>query len=85
MFSNIVKAKRLELKLSLNQLAAMAECHKGYISGMENGKCRPPMPGMVKRLAKALDLPYQDLLAMSVIEKLPKEMDRKVLADFLMR
>jgi transcriptional regulator with XRE-family HTH domain len=85
MFGNIIKAKRLELKLSLNQVAAEVESHKGYISGMENGKCRPPMPKVVKRLAKALDLPYQDLLAMSVIEKLPKEMDRKILADFLMR
>ena len=85
MFATIVKNKRLEKKMTLQQVADAIESHKGYVSGMENGKCRPPMPRIVKRLAKALDLDYQDLLAMSIIPKLPKDLDKKVLADFLMR
>lgn len=85
MFGAIIKAKRLEKKISLEKLAEIIDSHKGYLSGIENGKCRPPLPKVVRLLAKALDLPYQDLLAMSFLGKLPKDLDKKVLADFLLR
>jgi transcriptional regulator with XRE-family HTH domain len=85
MFGTIIKGKRIEKKMTLQQVADAIDGHKGYISGMERGAVRPPSPRIVKKIASVLDLDYQDLLCMSVIPKLPKDINKKVLADFLLR
>jgi transcriptional regulator with XRE-family HTH domain len=70
-FGTEVHKARKDRGLTLEKLAKRTQTHKGYISGIENDKVSPPSPRMVKRLAKALDLDADRLLALSFIEKRP--------------
>ena len=77
-FGEFVRARRKMLELTLEQVARKAGSHKGYISGIESGKVRPPSARMVKRMAKALRLKVIPLLLMAYAEKAPKEIRRLV-------
>jgi transcriptional regulator with XRE-family HTH domain len=67
-------------KRTLDQVARNTGTHKGYISGIVNGKVNPPAWRMVRRLAKYLGLDYQMMLALSHWEKRPKDLG--ILAAF---
>jgi transcriptional regulator with XRE-family HTH domain len=70
-FGQVVRARRRQLGLTLEQLAKKVGTHKGYVSGTENGKVRPPAAKLTLKLAKALDLNALDLVELGWAEKAP--------------
>jgi transcriptional regulator with XRE-family HTH domain len=71
-FGAILKHARLARGWTLEQGARRARSTKGYLSGLETGRVRPPSADLVLRLAKLYNLDRADLLLRSVIEKAPK-------------
>jgi transcriptional regulator with XRE-family HTH domain len=72
-FGTFLHARRKRCGLTLEVLAKACRSSKGYLSGIENGKVAPPRNGIVRMLAKALDLHEGVLRRVAVLEKLPPE------------
>lgn len=54
---NTLRQRRLELNLSLGQLADATGLHKSFLSRLESGVVRQPSADSLQRVAAALDLP----------------------------
>lgn len=52
-----IKVRRLELKLSQEDLAGRAELNRPYITALEGGQKQPTV-SVLYSLARALDLPF---------------------------
>jgi transcriptional regulator with XRE-family HTH domain len=63
-FGKIVRARRLEKKLSQEQLADLADLHFTYVSSVERGERNISLENMAK-LAKALDCQIKDLVPLA--------------------
>ncbi|MEN1968974.1 helix-turn-helix transcriptional regulator [Lentibacillus sp. N15] len=61
-FSEYITEKRKERKLSIRQLALYSEVSPGYISQIESENRGTPTPDVLKKLAKGLKIPYQELM-----------------------
>ena len=70
-FGEILKAYRLERKLSQEQLSERVDVLRTFISALENGT-RQPSFDMLLRLAKALDITPGKL-----IDPVAEKMERK--------
>lgn len=70
-FGQVVRARRKQLGLQLTEVAKRAGTVKGYLSGVESGKLRPPAPKVTAKLAKVLDLDPLDLVELGWAEKAP--------------
>lgn len=68
----VVRRRRQAAELTLEQVARKVGSHKGYISGIENDKVRPPSPGVTARLCKALGMDVRTMLMRGWAEKAPK-------------
>jgi len=77
-FGEMVKDARLAKRLYLEQLAAATGTHKGYLSGIENGKVRPPSVKILRPLSKVLGIPLRTLLLHAWVEKAPAEIRAEV-------
>ena len=53
---------RKQLNLTLDQLSSLSNLSKTYLSKLENNRQLRPNPESLKKLAKQLDLNYNDLL-----------------------
>ena len=60
-FGKRVREKRLELKLSQEKLANLADIDRTYLPDIENGKRNVSLV-IAERLAKALNVQLKDLL-----------------------
>lgn len=58
-----IKRKRLEKGMSQRQLAAVSGVSNSEISRIEAGGRQNPSPAVLGLIAKALDVPYEELLA----------------------
>ncbi len=47
---------------SLNKISKEANISKSYLSYIINGKRKSPSPNILRKLAKALDVPYLELM-----------------------
>jgi predicted transcriptional regulator len=56
-----IKRKRKELKLSQEDLATKATINRSYVAKIEAGVFEPSI-ATLKRIAKALELDYKELL-----------------------
>ncbi len=65
--------------ITLEKLAKKCGTHKGYISGIENGKVNPPAARVTRRIAAALGLKEDRLLALKVISVLPRRLPMSTL------
>ena len=74
-----IREARISFDMTLEALAKKAGTNKGYISGIENGKVRPPSASMTKKLCKALDLREFDMMALGWAEKAPKDIRPEIL------
>ncbi len=74
----IIRKKRKEQGLTLDQLSTMAGCSKPYLSTIETGKVSPPAPTLLSKLEKLLGFEPDTLVNLASIEKLPP----KVREDF---
>lgn len=71
-FGTVVREARIARGLTLEKLARRIGSHKGYVSGFEQGKVSPPSIKILPKLARALELPPQELMALAWWEKRPK-------------
>ncbi len=71
-FGKLVKKLRLEKGLTQETVAKKIGSHKGYISGIENGKVNPPSEKVIRKYAKLLDQQPRALVLIAWIDKAPK-------------
>lgn len=58
----IIKNRRLDLNLTLDQLAQLIDSTKSYLSRLENNRIERPSTDILKRLSKQLDISYNKLI-----------------------
>jgi transcriptional regulator with XRE-family HTH domain len=73
-FGAIIRKARRDRERTLEQVAKAIQSHKGYVSGIENGKVRPPSQRITRKLCRYLGLDYQEMLALAWWEKRPKDL-----------
>lgn len=61
-FGSYLKRLRRAKGLSLKQVEEAAEVSNAYLSQIERGIRKPPHPDILKRLAKAYEVPVEELL-----------------------
>lgn len=71
-FTTILKRARLARGWTLEDVARRTGSHKGYISGIENGRVAPPGARLLLKLADGYGLDGTELLLMALVEKAPK-------------
>jgi len=74
-FGSIIRRHRTEQGVTLETVAKKCGTHKGYVSGIENGRVNPPGAKVTKKLCAALDLRVNQMIALGWIEKAPKEIE----------
>lgn len=67
----ILAARRKETKMTLEQVAAIAGTHKGYICGIEKGVLNPPAAVKLTAICQALGLGVESILVKTWVEKAP--------------
>lgn len=70
-FGMLVKQLRKERGYVLEHVAKKIGSHKGYLSGIENGKVKPPSARFIRKLSKILDYDEREMLKMACLEKVP--------------
>jgi len=80
-YGEVIKEGRKKHELTMEQLARRCRTHKGYISGIENGKVAPPAAPMSKKLAKNLGISVTHLILLAHCEKAPKEVRAWIMRD----
>ncbi len=74
-----MRSRRLELGLTLQNLADAVGCHKSYLSQIENGKTSgAPSPALLARLERSLRIDSGRLVSMASFESLPEAAQREV-------
>ena len=58
----VIRQKRHEMNLTLDQLALLINSTKAYLSRLENNHIKRPGPDILKRLSKQLDISYNTLI-----------------------
>lgn len=71
-FGRLLKTWRRERGMTLDQVAKKVGSHKGYISGVENGKVNPPAIGLICKLAKVFNKNEKSLATLAYIDKAPE-------------
>ncbi len=61
-FGSYMRRLRKSKGLTLKRVETQAQVSNAYISQIERGLRNPPHPDILKRLAKAYDVPLRDLL-----------------------
>ena len=72
-YGQIVHESRKALGLSLERVAKAVGSHKGYLSGIENGKVRPPSARVSRKLCQVLRLDVKCMLMRAWAEKAPQD------------
>lgn len=76
----IIRAQRQALGLTLQQVADMVGCTKGYLSSIENNRREnPPSGALLQRIEGALRLPADRLVSVGRWQETPEPVRRRVL------
>ena len=69
--------------MTLEQVARKIQSHKGYVSGIENGKVNPPSVKFIKKFARIFQHDEKLMVRMAYVDKAPKAIrdEAKVLLD----
>lgn len=70
-FGDLVKRLRKEKGLTLEAVAKKIGSHKGYVSGIENGKVNPPSVKIIRKFAKLFGQDERTLVRMAWVDKAP--------------
>lgn len=70
-FGDLLKKWRLERNWTLEHVAKKVGSHKGYVSGIENGKVNPPSVRLVCKFAKLFEKDEKALATLAYIDKAP--------------
>jgi transcriptional regulator with XRE-family HTH domain len=62
-FGERIRSLREVAQLSLRQVETLTGVSNAYLSQIELGRVGPPSPKIIERLARALGVPYLDLLS----------------------
>ncbi len=73
-----VRARRGELRLSLDALAKRVACSKSYLSAIENARCGPPSAAVLRKLEAALDTEEGLLLRLADLQATPGPIRREL-------
>jgi transcriptional regulator with XRE-family HTH domain len=71
-FGDLVKQLRKERSMTLEQVARKIQSHKGYVSGIENGKVNPPSVKFIRKFARIFGYDEKQMVRMSYVDKAPK-------------
>lgn len=71
-FGDLVKKLRKERSMTLEQVARKIQSHKGYVSGIENGKVNPPSVKFIKKFARIFQYDEKLMVRMAYVDKAPK-------------
>ena len=84
-FGSIFRAARHGLNLTMDEVARKAGIHKGYVSGIETGRFRPPSIRALKPLVRVLGLEadLHPLALLGASEKGPRVVRKELAAAFL--
>jgi ribosome-binding protein aMBF1 (putative translation factor) len=72
-FGKLVKDARKEKGLSLVEVATELDTHKGYISGIENGKVNPPSVKFIKAYSRLFGFDTKEMIFIAHMQKAPEE------------
>lgn len=61
----VIRKKRREMNLTLEQLATLLDTTKSYLSRIENNKIERPGVDILKKISKQLDIDYNTLMVHS--------------------
>ena len=81
-FGDLVRSLRKQRGLTVDAVAKKAGTHKGYISGIENGKVNPPSVKMIRKFAKVLGHDEKALVRLAWVDKAPPLIRQEAL-DYL--
>lgn len=82
LFGDELRRLRRERGLTLEAVARKVGTHKGYISGIENGKVSPPSVKLVRKLARMYAQDEKRLVRMAWVDKAP-ELIREEAREYL--
>jgi SOS-response transcriptional repressor LexA len=71
-FGDLVKKLRKERSMTLEQVARKIQSHKGYVSGIENGKVNPPSVKFIRKFARIFQYDEKQMVRMAYVDKAPK-------------
>ena len=71
-FGDLVRKLRKERTLTLETVARKIGSHKGYVSGIENGKVNPPSVKFIRKFAKLFDWNEREMVILAYVDKAPK-------------
>jgi transcriptional regulator with XRE-family HTH domain len=78
-FGSYLRERRRSAQVSQRQLADAVGVDFSYISKLENGRLPPPAADTIVRLARAIDCPTEELLA--VAKKMPSSLDASLTGE----
>jgi transcriptional regulator with XRE-family HTH domain len=70
-FGDLVKRLRKEKGLTLEAVAKKIGSHKGYVSGIENGKVNPPSVKIIRKFARLFAQDERTLVRIAWVDKAP--------------
>lgn len=70
-FGDLIKKLRKDRGMTLEQVARKIGSHKGYVSGIENGKVNPPSVKFIRKFARIFQYDEKDMVRMATIDKAP--------------
>ena len=70
-FGDLVKRLRKEKGLTLEAVARKIGSHKGYVSGIENGKVNPPSVKIIRKFARLFTQDERTLVRIAWVDKAP--------------
>ena len=71
-FGDRVRKLRKEKALTLEMVAKKIGSHKGYVSGIENGKVNPPSVKIIKKYGKLFGQDVRMLVRLAWVDKAPE-------------
>ncbi len=71
-FGELVRRLRKERAMTLDQVARKIGSHKGYVSGIENGKVNPPSVKFIRKFAKLFASDEKEMVRIAWLDKAPK-------------
>lgn len=71
-FGDLVRKLRKERNMTLEAVARRIGSHKGYVSGIENGKVNPPSVKFIRKFAKLFAWDERQMTIMAYVDKAPK-------------
>jgi transcriptional regulator with XRE-family HTH domain len=70
-FGDLVKRLRKEKGMTLEAVARKIGSHKGYVSGIENGKVNPPSVKIIRKFARLFAQDERTLVRIAWVDKAP--------------